>query len=70
MAGAERNYIASLDWARHQQAKSWELRAAMSLAKVQPRHSTLLKSVLGQFGEGFATADLASAQGLLAKLAT
>lgn len=26
--GAERDYLASLDWARHQQAKSWELRTA------------------------------------------
>lgn len=30
--GAERNYLASLEWARHQQAKSWELRTAMSYA--------------------------------------
>ena len=29
-AAAERAYIASLDWARQQQAKSWELRTATS----------------------------------------
>jgi hypothetical protein len=31
--GAERNFFASLDWARHQQAKSWELRTSTSLAR-------------------------------------
>jgi hypothetical protein len=31
-SGAERTYIASLDWARQQQAKSWELRTATSYA--------------------------------------
>jgi hypothetical protein len=30
MQGAERSYLASLDLARHQQAKSWELRTATS----------------------------------------
>jgi hypothetical protein len=29
-AGAERAYIAALEWARQQQTKSWELRAAAS----------------------------------------
>jgi hypothetical protein len=33
-AGAERAYIASLDWARQQQAKSWELRTATSYARL------------------------------------
>ena len=32
--GAEQNYLASLDWARQQQAKSWELRTATSLARL------------------------------------
>ena len=32
--GAERAYIASLDWARRQQAKSWELRTATSYARL------------------------------------
>jgi hypothetical protein len=32
-AGAEHAYIASLDWARTQQAKSWELRTSTSLAR-------------------------------------
>jgi hypothetical protein len=33
-AGAEKNYLASFDWAREQQAKSWELRTATSLARL------------------------------------
>jgi predicted ATPase len=32
--GAERSYLASLDWARHQQAKSWELRTATGYARL------------------------------------
>jgi hypothetical protein len=32
--GAERNFLASLDWARRQQAKSWELRTSTSLAAI------------------------------------
>ena len=31
---AERNYRASLDWARRQQAKMWELRTSTSLAQL------------------------------------
>src|SRR6202035_4125757 len=34
LEGAERNHLASLDWARRQQAKSWELRTATSLARL------------------------------------
>jgi class 3 adenylate cyclase len=33
-AGAERAYIASLDWARTQQTKSWELRTATGYARL------------------------------------
>jgi len=32
--GAEKLYLASLDWARKQRAKSWELRTSTSLAKL------------------------------------
>ena len=32
--GAEQNYLASLDWARQQQTKSWELRTSTSLARL------------------------------------
>ena len=34
LEGAERNFLASLDWARRQQAKMWELRTSTSLARL------------------------------------
>jgi predicted ATPase len=70
-AGAERSYITSLDWARRQQAKSWELRTATSYARLlrdQGRVSDaceLLAPVYSWFTEGFDTADLKEAEGLL-----
>ena len=61
--------------ARQQQAKSWELRAAMSLArlwrdqgKVQKARE-LLAPVYGWFTEGFDTRDLKEAKVLLDQLA-
>jgi predicted ATPase len=75
MAGAERNYIASLDWARQQQAKSWELRAAMSMARLwrdqgkREEARDLLAPVYGWFTEGFDTRDLKEAKALLDELA-
>jgi len=73
--GAERSYLASLDLARQQQAKSWELRAAMSLArlwrdqgKVQQARE-LLAPVYGWFTDGFDTRDLKEAKALLVELA-
>jgi hypothetical protein len=75
-AGAEKNYLASLDWAREQQAKSWELRTATSLArlwrdqgKVQQARE-LLAPVYGWFTEGFDTRDLKEAKALLEGLGT
>ena len=32
--GAERNFVSSLEWARRQQAKMWELRTSTSLARL------------------------------------
>jgi len=72
--GAERNFHASLDWARRQQAKSWELRTAMSLARLwqsQGRRQDayeLLTPIYGWFTEGFDTKDLQEAKSLLAEL--
>jgi predicted ATPase len=69
--GAERAYIASLDWARRQQAKSWELRTATGYARLigdQGRVEEayeLLAPVYGWFTEGFATKDLRDAKTLL-----
>ena len=61
--------------ARNQQAKSWELRAAMSMArlwrdqgKVQQAQE-LLAPVYGWFTEGFDTPDLKEAKALLEELA-
>jgi class 3 adenylate cyclase/predicted ATPase len=61
----------ALDIARQQQAKSWELRAAMSLARLwrdqgRPGEAhDLLAPIHGWFTEGFDTADLKDAQALL-----
>jgi predicted ATPase len=73
-ARAERAYMASLDWARQQQAKSWELRTAMSYARLMCDHGragearALLAPIYGWFTEGFDTADLKEAKGLLNEL--
>ncbi len=75
LEGAEKNYRASLDWAREQQAKSWELRTSTSLAKLWQeqgkRHEAheLLAPVYGWFTEGFDTKDLKEAKALLDELA-
>jgi predicted ATPase len=75
LEGAERNFLASLDWARHQQAKSWELRTTTSLARLwqsqgKPQDAyELLASVYGWFTEGFDTKDLQDAKALLEELA-
>jgi hypothetical protein len=60
--------------ARQQQAKSWELRAAMSMARLwrdQDKRDDardLLASVYGWFTEGFDTLDLKDAKILLDEL--
>jgi class 3 adenylate cyclase/predicted ATPase len=74
-AKAEAYFERALTVARQQQAKSWELRAAMSLArlwrdqgKVQQARE-LLAPVYGWFTEGFDTRDLKEAKALLEELA-
>jgi TOMM system kinase/cyclase fusion protein len=70
-AEAETCFRQALDIARHQQAKSWELRAAMSLSRLWQRQGKtaparqLLTEVYSWFTEGFDTADLKEAQALL-----
>jgi predicted ATPase len=65
----------ALDVARRQEAKALELRAAMSLAwlwQQQGKHAeayALLAPIYGWFTEGFDTADLQEAKGLLEELA-
>jgi hypothetical protein len=73
--GAERSYLASLAWARTQQAKSWELRTATSYARLMQSQRRvadaydLLAPVYAWFTEGFATQDLKQAKALLDELA-
>jgi predicted ATPase len=61
--------------ARRQQAKSWELRAAMSLSRLWQRQGKrteaydLLTPIYGWFTEGFDAADLQEARTLLKALA-
>jgi predicted ATPase len=64
----------ALDVARRQEAKSLELRAAMSLARLWQQQGKrqdaydLLAPVYGWFTEGFDTADLQEARALLEEL--
>jgi predicted ATPase len=66
----------ALALARQQQAKSLELRAAMSLARLWQQQGNadaalqLLAESYGWFTEGFATADLQEVQGLLQERST
>jgi hypothetical protein len=75
LEGAERNFLASLDWARRQQAKMWELRASTSLARLWQSQGKrqdacqLLAPVYGWFTEGFDTRDLQDAKSLLDEIA-
>ena len=60
--------------ARRQSAKSWELRAAMSLARLWQKQGKkegarqLLAEIYGWFTEGFDTRDLKEAKALLDEL--
>jgi predicted ATPase len=71
---AEACFQQALAEARRQEAKSWELRAAMSLARLwqqqgkQADARTLLAPLYGWFTEGFDTADLQEAKALLEAL--
>ena len=75
-AKAEAYFTRSLDVARKQQAKSWELRAAMSMARLwrdqdkRQQARNLLAPVYGWFTEGFDTLDLKEAKALLDELAS
>jgi predicted ATPase len=73
-AAAEACFQQALSIARRQQAKSWELRAAMSLARLWQQQGKraeayeLLAPIYGWFTEGFDTADLQEARTLLEAL--
>jgi predicted ATPase len=70
-ANAERHFEKALAVARHQQAKSWELRATESTARLwrdqgkRDEARELLAPVYGWFTEGFDTRDLKEAKALL-----
>ena len=71
---AEKYFGRALAVARRQQAKSWELRAAMSMARLwrdqgkTQQARELLAPVYGWFTEGFDTLDLKEAKALLNEL--
>jgi predicted ATPase len=71
---AEAHFERALAVARQQQAKSWELRAAMSLARLwrdqgkRQQAGDLLAPIYGWFTEGFDTLDLKEARALLDEL--
>jgi class 3 adenylate cyclase/predicted ATPase len=72
---AEKYFERALSVARAQQAKSWELRAATSMARLwrdqgkREQARELLAPVYGWFTEGFDTRDLKEARALLDELA-
>jgi predicted ATPase len=72
---AEEQFHQALTVARRQQAKSLELRAAMSLSRLWQQQGklaearALLAPIYGWFTEGFDTADLQDAKALLEELA-
>ena len=73
-ARAEAYFERALAVSRKQQAKSWELRAAMSMARLwrdqgkRRQAHDLLAPVYGWFAEGFDTLDLKEAKALLEQL--
>ena len=72
----KRYFERALTVARQQQAKSWELRAAMSMARLwrdqgkRDEARDLLAPVYGWFTEGFDTLDLKEAKALLDELSS
>jgi predicted ATPase len=75
-AKAEAYFERGLAVARQQQAKSWELRASMCMARLwrdqgkRQQARDLLAQVYGWFTEGFDTLDLKEAKALLEELAS
>ena len=71
---AEQCFRTAIQVARRQSAKSWELRATMSLARLLDRQGrrgearTMLAEIYEWFTEGFETGDLKDAKALLDRL--
>ena len=74
-ADAEACFLKAIDIARQQSAKSWELRAVMSLSRLWQQRGKkaeahdLLSEIYNWFTEGFDTKDLQDAKALLEELA-
>ncbi|MFN7944133.1 MAG: protein kinase [Blastocatellia bacterium] len=75
-AAVEECFLQAIKVAQQQQAKSLELRAVMSLARLWQRQGKaaeaqqMLAAIYGWFTEGFDTADLQDAKALLVELQT
>ena len=73
-AQAEESFRTAIDISRKQKAKSWELRATTSLARLLAKTDrrdearAMLAEIYGWFTEGFDTADLKDAKALLDEL--
>src|SRR6516165_4738587 len=73
-AKAEAPLRESIEWARRQQAKSWELRSTTTLAEwfvecgQRDEARQLLVPIYDWFGEGFETHDLKAARALLGEM--
>ena len=71
LAEVERVLTDALSWARKHAALSWELRAAIAMARLysergQPGEAAaIIEQTLGQFREGYGTSDLIAANKLL-----
>ncbi|MGZ3620163.1 MAG: hypothetical protein ACXVAA_06610, partial [Candidatus Binataceae bacterium] len=71
---AQNCFQRAIEIARKQSAKSWELRATTSLARLLAKQGrrdvahTMLAEIYGWFTEGFDTRDLKEAKGLLDEL--
>jgi predicted ATPase len=74
-ARAEESFRCAIQIARHQRAKSWELRATTSLARLFVKQHkrrearAMLAGIYNWFTEGFDTADLKDAKAILDGLA-
>jgi predicted ATPase len=71
---AEECFLKAIKVAQEQQAKSWELRASTSLARLWQQQGKkteahqMLSEIYNWFTEGFDTKDLKEAKALLAEL--
>ena len=75
LALAEDSFRRAIETARRQQSRAWELRAAVSLARLRQRQGrrdearAALAAVRGTYTEGFTTPDLVHADAVLQALA-